>query len=166
MALGIPADYGASRGMPVQAEASGLVSIGVNPDGREILLSPPAAEAWAAMRDVAAASGIALVAISGFRSIERQAELIRAKLAAGESIDAILQTVAAPGYSEHHSGRAVDIGAPGEPQLTEDFELTPGFRWLRAHAHHHGFHLTYPRGNAYGIAYEPWHWCHRPPGEP
>jgi len=144
--------------MRPQAEARELVSVGANPDGREVLLCPAAAEAWARMRDAAAASGVALVAISGFRSAGRQAEIIRAKLEAGETIETILRIMAAPGYSEHHTGRAIDIGIPGAPPLTGDFEFTAAFLWLRAHAHLHGFHLSYPRGNAHGIAYEPWHW--------
>jgi D-alanyl-D-alanine carboxypeptidase len=158
--LGIPADYGARRGMPPLAEALELVSIGASPDGRDIRLSPAAAAAWARMRDAADADGIRLVAISGFRSVERQVEIIRGKLAAGGAIDAILSTIAAPGYSEHHTGRAIDLGVPGEPPLTEDFERTPAFQWLRAHAGRYGFHLSYPRGNPHGMAYEPWHWCH------
>ena len=159
--LPIPADYGATRGMEPQAEATELVSIGANPSGREIMLSPTAAKAWARMRDEAGAEGIALFAVSGFRSIERQAEIIMGKLASGEPMESILRAVAAPGFSEHHSGGAVDIGAPGEPPLTEDFERTPAFRWLQANAGRFGFHLSYPRGNPNGIAYEPWHWRHR-----
>ncbi len=157
--LGIPEGYGAKRGLPLQAEARELIGIGTNPDGREILLTPAAAAAWKRMRDEAALSGHALLAISGFRSLERQAELIRGRLSRGESIDAILRTVAAPGYSEHHTGRAVDIGVPGEPPLTEGFALTPAFAWLEAHAHRFGFRMSYPRGNTHGIAFEPWHWC-------
>jgi D-alanyl-D-alanine carboxypeptidase len=147
--------------MPLLGEAPELVSIGASPEGREIRLSPPAAAAWARMRDAAGDAGIRLVAISGFRTIERQAEIIRGKLAAGDTIDAVLRTVAAPGYSEHHTGRAIDVGVPGEPPLTEDFERTPAFPWLQAHAGRYGFRLSYPRGNAHGMAYEPWHWCHR-----
>jgi D-alanyl-D-alanine carboxypeptidase len=158
--LGIPADYGTRRGLALLAEAPELVSIGASPDGRDIRLSPPAAAAWARMRVAAAAAGIRLVAISGFRSVERQAQIIRGKLAAGEAIDAILRTIAAPGYSEHHTGRAIDVGVPGEPPLTEDFERTPAFPWLQANAGRYGFHLSFPRGNAHGMAYEPWHWCH------
>jgi D-alanyl-D-alanine carboxypeptidase len=156
--LGIPADYASRRGLPLQAEARELVSIGTGPDGRDIRLSPPAAAAWARMRADAFAAGIGLLAISGFRSIERQAEIIRDKLAAGEAIDDILRVVAAPGHSEHHTGAALDIGVPGEPPLTEEFERTPAFPWLQAHACRYGFRLSYPRGNARGIAYEPWHW--------
>ena len=157
--LGIPADYGARRGLPPQPEARELASIGANEEGRDILLSPAAAAAWIRMRDAARGAGVELVAISGFRSIERQVAIIRAKLAAGGTIDLILRTIAAPGYSEHHTGRAVDIGVPGGPPLTEEFAGTPAFLWLQAHAGQFGFGLSYPPGNPHGIAYEPWHWC-------
>jgi D-alanyl-D-alanine carboxypeptidase len=146
--------------MPPRAEARELVPVGESPDGREIRLAPSAAAAWARMRDAASAGGIALVAVSGFRSIRRQEEIIRGKLAAGETIGAILEKLAAPGHSEHHTGLAIDIGVPGEPPLTEEFERTGAYRWLEAHAGEHGFRLSYPRGNPHGIAHEPWHWCH------
>jgi len=157
--LGIPLDYGKARGLPPHAEATRLVSIGANPDGRDISMEPAAAAAWARMRDAAAADGCTLVAISGFRSIKRQDEIIRGRLSKGVRIDAVLRTMAAPGYSEHHTGRAIDVGAPGEPLLTEGFSLTREFSWLVDHAHEYGFRLSYPRDNAHGIAFEPWHWC-------
>jgi D-alanyl-D-alanine carboxypeptidase len=157
--IGIPPDYGTRRGLPLQAEASELVSIGRNHDGREIRLAPGAAAAWEGMRRAASAAGLTLLPISGFRSVGRQTEIIRTRLSKGERIEAILQSVAAPGYSEHHTGRAVDIGVPGEPPLTEAFASTGAFAWLEAHAHEHGFSLSYPRGNAHGIVFEPWHWC-------
>ncbi|HEY4990089.1 MAG TPA: D-alanyl-D-alanine carboxypeptidase family protein, partial [Opitutaceae bacterium] len=67
---------------------------------------------------------------------------------------------AAPGYSEHHTGRAVDIGVPDEPPLEEGFALTQAFSWLTAHAREFGFALSYACGNPQGIAYEPWHWLY------
>jgi D-alanyl-D-alanine carboxypeptidase len=160
VALGIPDDYGSRRGLPLQAEEAELVSIGGGPGGREIQLAPSAAAAWRSMRDAASNAGITLLAISGFRSVERQAEIIQAKLSAGETIDSILRVIAAPGYSEHHTGCAIDIAVPDEPPLTEGFALTSAFLWLGAHAHEFGFRMSYPRGNIHGIAYEPWHWCH------
>jgi D-alanyl-D-alanine carboxypeptidase len=158
--LGIPADYGMRRGLPLQTEATALVSIGASPEGREIHLGAQAAEAWARMTRAAGAHGITLAAYSGFRSVARQTEIIRRKLAAGETIEAILRVVAAPGYSEHHTGRAVDIGVPGAEPLTEDFEGTSEFRWLEANAGAFGFRMSFPRANPFGIAYEPWHWCY------
>ena len=71
----------------------------------------------------------------------------------------ILEVSAAPGYSEHHSGRAIDLTAPGYAALEEEFENSPSFAWLRRNARRFGFALSYPRKNRHGIAYEPWHWC-------
>jgi D-alanyl-D-alanine carboxypeptidase len=74
----------------------------------------------------------------------------------------LLGVSAPPGYSEHHSGGAVDVTTEGVPPLELDFEDTPAFRWLSDHAHKFGFHLSFPRDNPCGYAYEPWHWCFRP----
>jgi D-alanyl-D-alanine carboxypeptidase len=162
-ALGIPADYGARRGMRPQREAARLVVVGRAPDdGRRIRVTPRAAAAWRRMREAAAHDGINLLPLSGFRSIARQTGIIRGKLAAGQSIDAILRYVAAPGYSEHHTGRALDLGSPEHIELDEHFARTAAFRWLRRHAGAFGFHLSYPRSSPTGIGYEPWHWCWRP----
>jgi D-alanyl-D-alanine carboxypeptidase len=160
-ALGIPADYGTRRGLALQPEARELVSVGRTPEGRDVHLSPGAAMDWLRMRDAASQSGIALVALSGFRSVERQTALIEAKLSTGQAIGDILRTVAAPGYSEHHTGRAVDIAVPERLTLTEAFAETPAFAWLTLNAHQFGFRMSYPRGNPHGMAFEPWHWLHQ-----
>lgn len=132
--------------------------------GRALWLSGDAGRAWNAMQRAAAREGIQLQAISGFRSAHYQAAIIRRKRARGLAIEEILKVNAAPGFSEHHSGRALDIGCPGEPPAEESFERTSAFAWLQAKAARFGFHLSYPRDNPYGIAYEPWHWCWHPPG--
>lgn len=154
-----PADYLAR--MPQIAEAAGLVSVGPDHLGREAWLTPAAASAWASMRDTAAASGIELILVSSFRSIARQSELLAAKLAKGMALAEALEYSAYPGFSEHHSGRAIDIGTHGARHLEEEFETTPAFDWLLSNAAAFGFTMTYPRGNRFGIAYEPWHWCHQ-----
>jgi D-alanyl-D-alanine carboxypeptidase len=145
--------------MPRQAEADNLRLAGRDPLGREILLIPEASAAWAAMRDKAKSDGLELLLLSGFRSVGRQAEILRQKLKAGEALPAILAVSAYPGHSEHHTGRAVDIGARGFRDFTEDFEKSPEFGWLRSNAEDFGFHLSYPRSNPHGVSYEPWHWC-------
>ena len=81
---------------------------------------------------------------------------------AGEKIDDILRLVAAPGCSEHHAGRALDIGSPAAQELDEQFAKTAEFYWLKKYAARFGFHLSYPRANRHRIGYEPWHWCWRP----
>ena len=67
---------------------------------------------------------------------------------------------AAPGYSEQHSGRAVDLGTMGCDALSEEFENTKVYQWLVKNAGGFGFYLSYPRDNPYGIDFEPWHWCY------
>jgi len=156
--LGIPDDYPGTRGLDPQPEATELVSIGATPDGREVQLSPEAAKAWARMRDSARKSGIEILVLSGFRSVERQRALIEAKLSTGQDIGEILKTVAAPGFSEHHTGRALDVAVPEHPTLTEAFADTPAFNWLNRNAGAFGFSLSYPKDNPHGFVYEPWHW--------
>ena len=161
--LGIPVDYATTRRLPLQEEAATekLVEIGRNPDGRVLELLPPACAAWRRLRDEAASDGIELIAVSAFRSVARQTEIIRRKLDDGKAIAEILRYVAAPGFSEHHTGRAIDIGCPGFTDLEENFETTPAFAWLQRRAGRHGFSLSYPRGSETGISYEPWHWFWR-----
>ena len=97
--------------------------------------------------------------VSGYRSIDYQARLIRKKINAGQSVSEILAVNAAPGHSEHHTGRAIDIATPGSRPLTEEFEGTEAFRWLTKYAAEYGFSMTYPRDNPGGFIYEPWHWA-------
>lgn len=141
-----------------------MVSIGRAADDRKVLkLTPRAAAAWKRMQAAAASDGVTLLPLSAFRSVARQTAVIRRKLARGEKIADILRLIAAPGCSEHHTGRALDVGSPKEMRLIAAFARTREFRWLKRHAAKFGFHLSYPRGNQPGIAYEPWHWCWRAP---
>ena len=157
--LGISADYGRSTDLPVFQEAGDLVDVGLNFVGRMQRLAPDAARQWNTMMEAATQDSITLLIVSGFRSIEYQAALIRKKINAWKVIDEILTVNAAPGHSEHHTGLAIDIATPGSRPLTEDFESTDAFGWLGANADRFGFSMTYPRDNRWGIAYEPWHWC-------
>ncbi len=156
--LGIPADYGAGGRPPYFADADELVDVGPNLVGRMQRLAPEAAARWQAMADAAARDGVRLMIVSGFRSFDYQADLIRKKLAAGQGIDEILRVNAAPGFSQHHSGRALDLATPGCRPLTEEFEDTEAFAWLGKNAADFGFSLSYPAGNPDGFVYEPWHW--------
>jgi D-alanyl-D-alanine carboxypeptidase len=111
------------------------------------------------MRGTAARDGLTLQIVSAFRSVEYQLGILERKLARGLNIDEILRVSAAPGYSEHHTGRCVDFTASGFTPLEEEFEHSPEFAWLQRHAAEYRFALSYPHDNRHGIAYEPWHWC-------
>lgn len=158
--LGLDDRYATRTGLPLVAEPSRLAFAGFDRYRRALWLDADAARAWRCMQSAAQRDGIALDAISGYRSHDYQLGIVDRKLARGLTLDAILEVNAAPGYSEHHSGRALDIGAPGQPPAEESFERTTAFAWLRQHAHAYGFTLSYPRDNPHGIVYEPWHWCH------
>ncbi len=156
--LGIPESYSSNGVPPAYEEARELVEVGPNLVGRMQRLTPEAAAGWQDMVRAAAADSVMLMIVSGYRSIDYQARLIRKKINAGQQIEDILTVNAAPGHSEHHTGRAVDIATPGSRPLTEEFETTPAFEWLTENAERFGFSMTYPRDNAYGVIYEPWHW--------
>jgi len=160
-ALGVPRNYGRQRGLLLVREPRDLASIGIDIHDREQWLTPRAARAWLRMRNAAASERIDLHVVSAFRSAEYQLGIIRRKLERGIVMDEILRVSAAPGYSEHHSGRALDITTPGYAALEETFEHSPAFAWLRREGRRFGFALSYPPGNLHGIAYEPWHWCWR-----
>ncbi len=163
-ALGLDAEaYQARTGLALVAEPDRLALAGFDRFRRPLWLHPAAARAWAHLRTAALADGVALDAISGYRSHDYQLGIFERKLARGQDVAQILTVNAAPGYSEHHGGLALDIGTPGEPPAEESFERTAAFAWLGEHAGGYGFAMSYPRDNPHGIVYEPWHWRHAGP---
>lgn len=151
-------DYASRYGLSLVPEAVDLVEVGLDVFGRRQELSNVAAAGWREMQEEALEDGVSLWIISGFRSMSYQQSIIRRKLNRGESIHSILKVNAAPGYSEHHSGRAVDVTVEECAVLTESFDRSEAFGWLGKHAASFGFRMSYPKGNRHGIAYEPWHW--------
>lgn len=118
--------------------------------------------AWEEMVKAAGSEKIILKIVSSYRSIDYQAQLISNKLAKGLLLVDILKVNAAPGFSEHHTGRALDLTTSDECEvLTETFEETQAFAWLDANAVKFGFKLSYPKNNNKGFIYEPWHWCYQ-----
>jgi zinc D-Ala-D-Ala carboxypeptidase len=157
--LGIPASHCKDRNMPLHAEAEDLVSVGMDIHGRERHLTPQAATRWTDLQSAAHRDGVTLQLVSAFRSVEYQRQIFARKLADGQLLEQILKVNVPPGYSEHHTGRAVDLTTPECEPLSEAFETTAAFDWLVRNGHRFGFTMTYPRENPFGVAYEPWHWA-------
>jgi zinc D-Ala-D-Ala carboxypeptidase len=157
--LGVDADdYSRARGLSVITEPVQLEYAGRDCYQRPLWLDYDAGKAWKRLHTKAATEDIALQAISGYRSMYYQLGIFRRKQARGIALADILAVNAAPGFSEHHSGRAIDIATAGVAPAEESFEHTPAYAWLEKHAHTFGFRMSYPRDNPHGIAYEPWHW--------
>ena len=157
--LGISVESIAARGLRECEEATDLESAEIGTDGRDHLLVPFAAEAWRSLRAAALSDGITLFIVSAFRSIDRQAEIVRRKLDTGIPAEDVLTICAPPGFSEHHTGRAVDVSTPGSKALEVEFDQTAAYAWLTRRATEFGYRLSYPIGNPWGYQYEPWHWC-------
>lgn len=153
-----PEAYAARTGLALVAEPEWLACAGFDRWRRPLWLRPDAAQAWQRLRAAAACDGVVLEAISGYRSHDYQLGIFARKRARGLALDEILAVNAAPGFSEHHDGSALDIGTPGDPPAEASFETTPAHAWLVAHAAAHGFRMSYPRDNPHGIVHEPWHW--------
>ncbi len=132
----------------------------VTPNG-SILLRAAAAERFEEMVEAAESEGIFLVPVSGFRTIDLQEELFfEVKAERGQVASQRAEVSAPPGYSEHHTGYAIDVvdGTRPDIGLIEEFETTPAFQWLEENAAFYSFEMSFPRDNAQGISYEPWHW--------
>jgi len=115
--------------------------------------------------------GMNLTFISGYRSVERQREIFLQKLgeiAEGEILsgqvdgllDSVLSKSSIPGYSKHHSGKAIDIGC-NNYILDNSFKETDCYKWLSENnfenANKYKFYPSYPsEAKNQGPDPEPW----------
>ncbi|MBE9113402.1 M15 family metallopeptidase [Nodosilinea sp. LEGE 07298] len=126
-----------------------------------IRLRTTAAAQYEAMTQAAARTGVRLVPLSGFRSQAEQEQIFfNLKAERGQDAQTRAEVSAPPGYSEHHTGYAVDIGDANQAgtNLNSDFENTRAYEWLEANAVQYGYELSFPPDNFQGVAFEPWHW--------
>jgi D-alanyl-D-alanine carboxypeptidase len=141
-----------------QPSLENLKVVDIDFEGKPFILTSSAAQAWLQLKKGAEKHEVYLKPFSGFRSYLHQHTLIERHLKNGRALEDILTHIAIPGFSEHHTGKAIDIHANGHPVLEETFEKTEEFIWLSKNAASFGFRLSYPRVNTLGIIYEPWHW--------
>ncbi len=112
------------------------------------------------MRNEAKRDGIYLVFLSGYRSINLQNDIFYSlKSIRNQEATERARVSAPPGYSEHSTGFAIDIGdaTQRETDFETEFENTDAFRWLKKNAAKFHFKLSFDKNNKY-IDYEPWHW--------
>lgn len=115
------------------------------------------------MFDDMRAQGVYPVVASGYRTAEKQQELMDEKIdelkeqgySNSEAKTEARRWVSVVGYSEHQTGLAVDINADGVNSTGNQV-----YKWLEKNAWQYGFILRYPsdKEDVTGTAYEPWHY--------
>ncbi len=103
--------------------------------------------------DGAAADGLNIYVVSGYRSYTKQQGTYTywCNVYGNKEADRIS---ARPGFSEHQLGMAIDVNS-----LEESFADTAEGKWLKEHCWEYGFIIRYPKEKEHltGYAYEPWH---------
>ncbi|MEH2434454.1 MAG: M15 family metallopeptidase [Nostoc sp.] len=146
-----------------QADASQMMVVGSYATGTEQRfesLNREADKAFMQMIYAARETGVWIIPVSGFRTIEQQQKLFDNQIKRLGSVEKASKISAPPGYSEHHTGYAIDLtdGKLPKQDITLAFEKTEAYRWLTVHARQFGFEMSFPANNAQGVSFEPWHW--------
>ena len=144
-----------------EAPRSELANAGRYRDtGRVVELRAPAAQSFLKMVAAARAEGVGIVPISGFRPVAYQKNLFDRAVKRYGSEQKAARWVAPPGYSEHATGWALDLGDESQrnTDIEQRFKSTPAARWLSENARRFGFELSFPPHNSQGVNHEPWHW--------
>ncbi|QUW23742.1 D-alanyl-D-alanine carboxypeptidase family protein [Sporosarcina sp. Marseille-Q4063] len=120
-------------------------------------------EARAAFHEMAAAAkldGFELIAFSTYRSYDYQTGLYE-RYVERDGSEAADRYSARPGYSEHQTGLAFDIGEVDNEQYyaSAKFGETDAGKWVAANAYRFGFIMRYPEGKEKrtGYMHESWH---------
>ena len=141
-----------------------------NSVGDEVEVEVSTYEAYLRMKaDLEENDGICLELDSGRRSVAVQQDIMN-RFLEKYGADYAARTVAPPGYSEHHTGLALDLyfrlknadGTFTDVYHNEDMTKPENDGiWDKIHKRlaDYGFILRYPKGKAYitGYEYEPWH---------
>lgn len=127
--------------------------------GEAAQLNSTTAAAAERMFDAAAADGVNITLASGYRSYATQVVTYNGWVSS-QGRAAADTASARPGYSEHQTGWAFDIGdAGGACSFQPCFAEQPAAVWAKAHAHRFGFVVRYPwmQHTITGYFYESWH---------
>jgi D-alanyl-D-alanine carboxypeptidase len=126
-----------------------------------VLLRAEAAAATERLFAAAATQGVRITVKSSYRSYETQVSVYNGYVA-GKGEAAADSTSARPGFSEHQTGLALDIGdadAGTACDFNSCFEDAAAAQWVAAHGSDFGFLVRYQPGDESVTGYlaEPWH---------
>lgn len=117
------------------------------------------ATALESLSKAAASEGVNLKLVSGYRSYDTQITIYDSEVRGFGQSQADRES-ARPGYSEHQTGWAADLGAAnGKCEVEACFVDTTEGKWLAVNAYKYGFIIRYAEGKdlVTGYMYEPWH---------
>lgn len=130
--------------------------------GESIRVERASFEAYQALQSALLAEGVDIELESCYRSVARQEDLW-AEYEKAYGLDYCRQYVAVPGFSEHHTGFAIDTNLIQKDDQAgeEEKQKERALLWEKVHAKlpEYGFILRYMEGkdDITGYAYEPWH---------
>ena len=121
-----------------------------------VMLKSEAYEHLKQMFEAAREEGYYFYISTAYRSYDFQKALYDSYLLK-DSAEVVDTYSSRPGFSDHQTGLACDIGMPG--YKFEMFTDTDECRWLHENAYKYGFILRYPEGkeNITKYKYESWH---------
>jgi len=104
----------------------------------------------------ASKENLTIRAVSAYRTYAYQENLYNKYVAQDGKSDADKYS-ARPGFSEHHTGLAIDV--MGGTTVYTKFDTTSEYTWLSKNAHLYGFIIRYQKDKTdiTGYKYEPWH---------
>ena len=133
-----------------------------NSVGDEVEVESTAYEAYLQLKDALEKEGIHTELDSAYRSVAAQQKIVD-EFTEKYGEDYVKKYVAVPGYSEHHTGLALDLYLIVDGKTVyenEDLVQYPEI-WAKIEEKcpEYGFILRYPQGKeeSTGYAYEPWH---------
>ena len=148
--------------LPADYEAKVPLVMVKNSMGREFQIERDTYAHFVQLREALLKQGIQIEMDSIYRSVARQQEIVK-EFTQKYGEDYVKKYVAVPGYSEHHTGLAVDICLVVDGKVVDDNDEMIAQKDIFARIHpllaDYGFILRYPQGqeSITGYSYEPWH---------
>lgn len=150
--------------MPVKFTLKDMVKAGLKSSHKVLNVNAEIVPSLQGMMAASKKAGFQLSLVSGHRSVDKQTSIFngkvsalkKAKVKSPETVAS--RTIQRPGFSEHHTGYAVDI-LTSKILSTSKFYGTKEAAWLESNAYKYGFIIRYPKGKTAitGISHEPWH---------
>ncbi len=148
--------------LPDDWEATVQLSTDIDIDGDEIQVEKEALEKYYELREALLEEGVDIELDSCYRSVAAQEDL-KERFTKEYGEEYVKKYVAVPGYSEHHTGLAIDICIIKDGEVIDDNDAmiaeTEIFAKIHEKMPEYGFILRYIEGkeNITGYAFEPWH---------